>query len=92
MTRIKTLLGLADAFLAGVWGLTIIDLFAIINIGGFKFIDDSVKTALALAGLFYLLVIKIPAELKMNKLKRREKKAEIEKTEMENADFKKNHN
>ncbi len=71
-----------DIILTGIWGLTIIDLFAIY--GGFDIINDSVKVLLALAGLLYLVVVKIPHEVKMNRLKRKEKKEHIKKLEKEN--------
>ena len=54
-------------------------------------IDDGLKTLLALAGLFYIAAVKIPNEIKMNKLKQREKKAAIEKAELENKDYIKTH-
>ncbi len=71
-----------DIILTGIWGLTIIDLFAIY--GGFDIINDSVKVFLAIGGLIYLFFIKIPHEIKMNKLNRKEKKEQIKKLEKEN--------
>ena len=71
-----------DTLLAGIWGITIIDLLSLA--GGFDFINDSIKALLAVAGLVYLLAVKIPHEVKMNKLKRKEKKEQVEKLKREN--------
>ena len=80
----KMLYYFLDTILAGIWGLTIIDLIAILSVGSFDIINDSVKVLFAIAGLIYLAVIKIPHEIKMNKLNRKEKKEQIKKLEKEN--------
>tara|TARA_R110000803_G_scaffold69058_2_gene131204 strand:+ start:932 stop:1210 length:279 start_codon:yes stop_codon:yes gene_type:complete len=91
MTKFKALFHLFDTFVAGIWGLTMIEMFTVFYAGGFDMIDDGLKTLLALAGLFYIAAVKIPNEIKMNKLKQREKKAAIEKAELENKDYIKTH-
>ncbi len=78
----KALYYFLDTLLVGIWGITIIDLLSLS--GDFDFINDSTKALLAIAGLVYLLVVKIPHEVKMNKLKRREKREQVEKLEREN--------
>jgi len=93
MAKIRALYAIMDTFLVGIWGLTIIDLMAIANIGEYDAtaIDDGIKTILAVAGLFYLLVVKIPNEIAMNKLRRREKKLDNEAKRMANKEFKDTH-
>ena len=73
-----------DTFLVGICGLTIIDLLTIFNLGNYDVIDDAIKTLLAIAGVFYLIGIKIPHEYRNNKLNREMKKQEIKKLELEN--------
>jgi len=73
-----------DTFLVGICGLTIIDLLTIVNLGSYNLIDDAIKTLLAIAGVFYLLAIKIPHEYRNNKLNREMKKEQIKKLENEN--------
>lgn len=90
MNKLKLLFNILDAFLAGIWGLTIIDLLSIVNVGDYNIIDDYVKTLFAAAGLLYLIGIKIPNEIVMNRLKRKEKRELIKKMEMENEEYKKN--
>lgn len=80
-----------DTFLAGIWGLTMIDLLVIMNIGSFNIVDDGIKTLLAAAGVFYLVFVKIPHEIKNNRINRGIKKLEKEKLEMENNDYKEKH-
>jgi len=87
----KGLYLLFDTFLAGIWGLTIIDLLTIIDVKNYNIIDDGIKTLLAAAGLFYLIFVKIPHEISNNRLNRKIKAEELEKIEMENDDYKKNH-
>ena len=73
-----------DTFLAGIWGLTIVELISLMNFGDFSFIDNSIKTLLAAAGLFYLVGVKIPNEIRNSILKRRIDKAEAIRKEREN--------
>ena len=91
MAKMKGLYLLFDTFLAGIFGLTIIDLMVIIDLDTYGGIDDVIKTLLACAGLFYLIFVKIPNELKMNKLNRESKKLENESKKMANKDFKDTH-
>ena len=86
----KTLYNLFDAFLAGIWGLTIVDLLLFVDLNSYD-VDEFIKTLLAIAGLIYLVAVKIPHEYKNNKLNRQIKKEELEKLEMENDDYKKTH-
>jgi hypothetical protein len=86
----KGLLQLFDTFLAAIWGLTIVDLFLFVDLSKYD-VDDGIKTLLAIAGLIYLVGVKIPHEYQNNKLNRQIKKEELEKIEMENDDFKKTH-
>lgn len=79
-----------DAFLAGIWGLTIVDLLLFVDINSFD-ADAAIKTLLAVAGLIYLVGVKIPHEHKNNKLNRKIKQEELEKLEMENEEYKKDH-
>lgn len=73
-----------DTFLAGIWGLTIVELISLMNFGDFSFIDNSIKTLLAAAGLFYLVGVKIPNEIRNSILKRRIDRAEAIRKEREN--------
>ena len=73
-----------DTFLFGIWGLTIIDLLALVSYGNFDFVDNSIKTLLAAAGLFYLVFVKMPNEIRNAKLSREIKKHEVKKLKMEN--------
>lgn len=77
-----------DTFLAGIWGLTIVDLISVMNFGDFNFIDNSIKTLLAAAGLFYLVGVKIPNEIRNSILKRRIDRAEAIRKERENEEKK----
>ncbi len=86
----KVLYNLFDAFLAGIWSLTIVDLFLFIDLNSYN-VDEFIKTLLAFAGLIYLVAVKIPHEYKNNKLNRQIKKEELGKLEMENNDYKKTH-
>ena len=82
---------IADVFITGIWGLTILDLMVFVDFNNYTNIDSVIKILLAGAGLFYLVVVKIPNEYKMGKLNRRERAAEIKRKEMENKDFKNEH-
>lgn len=73
-----------DTFLAGIWSLTIVELISLMNFGDFSFIDNSIKTLLAAAGLFYLVGVKIPNEIRNSILKRRIDRAEAIRKEREN--------
>jgi len=86
----RTLYQLFDAFLAGIWGITMIDLLLFVDFSKFD-VDSAIKTLLAFAGLIYLVAVKIPHEYQNNKLNRQIKKEELEKLEMENEDYKKTH-
>ncbi len=83
----RTLYYFLDTLLVGIYGITIIDLFAFSN--GLGFITNGVQIALAIGGLIYLFGIKIPHDRKMNKMKREEKRLEIEKLKRENKKKKK---
>jgi len=87
MEKMRTIIMSLDAFLMGIWGLTIIDLLYMINMNDFDFVDNSIKTLLAAAGLFYLVFVKIPNEVRNARLKRRIDKAEAKKIEMENETY-----
>lgn len=78
----KTLYFISDTFVAGIWGITIVDLLGLSDV--FGFIGDGVKIVFAIAGLFYLLFIKIPHELKMNREKLNEKREQIKILKREN--------
>jgi len=91
MTRMKSLYLLFDTFLAGIWGLTMIDLMTVVNVNSYDVIDDGIKTLLAAAGLFYLIFVKIPNDIVNNNISRRIKKEELEKLEMENENYKESH-
>ena len=82
--RMKNLYLIFDTFLAGIWGLTIIDLLVIINVNSFNLIDDGIKTLLAGVGVVYLVFIKIPNEVRREVLNRRIKKAEAIEKELNN--------
>ena len=84
MTRMKSIYLMFDTFLAGIWGITIIDLLVLVNVGSFNLIDDWIKTLLALVGVLYLIFVKIPNEIRREKLNRRIKKAEAIQKELEN--------
>ena len=91
MEKMRAMMLTLDTFLMGIWGLTIVDLLYLFNIGGFSFLDDAIKLLLALAGLVYLVAVKIPSEYKNAKLNQRIKIAEAKKIEMENKSYEKDH-
>lgn len=63
-----------DFLFAGIWGLTIIDLFQFLNIGALSYIDDGIKLLLAIAGLVYfiykILTQRLDRKIKKEQLKR----------------------
>tara|TARA_R110000772_G_C13310212_1_gene439962 strand:- start:8761 stop:9087 length:327 start_codon:yes stop_codon:yes gene_type:complete len=82
MGTIKAALSMIHKFFAGILGLTIIDLAAIIDFDFLSDIDDTIKTVFIVLGLiFYILAI--PHKLKMQSYKQREKKLDIQRKEME---------
>tara|TARA_R110002012_G_scaffold321835_1_gene551701 strand:+ start:625 stop:906 length:282 start_codon:yes stop_codon:yes gene_type:complete len=87
---VKALYNILDTFLAAIWSLTIVDILLFVDLNKYD-VDSFIKTLLAIAGLIYLVGIKIPHEYKNNKLNRQIRKEELEKLEMENDDYKKNH-
>lgn len=80
-----------DTFLVGIWGLTIIDLLALATYGDFSFVDNSIKTLLAAAGLFYLVFVRIPNEVRNARLNREIKRQEVKKLKMENDVYEDEH-
>lgn len=82
MVTIKVALSMIHKFFAGILGLTIIDLAAIIDFDFLSDIDDTIKTVFIVLGLiFYILAI--PHKLKMQKYKQRQKKLDVQKQELE---------
>lgn len=80
MSNVKLVLSMIHNFFAGILGLTIIDLAAIVDFGFLENIDDSIKTVFIVLGLvFYVLAI--PHRLTMQKYKRREKQLDIQQKE-----------
>ena len=72
-----------DSLVAGIWGITIIYSLPLFTI---NFINDWIKVGLALVGFFYMILIKIPNEVKASKLKRRIDTAQARKMELENEE------
>ena len=82
MGNLKVALSMIHKFFAGILGLTLIDLIAIIDFDFLSNIDNSIKTIFVVLGLvFYILAI--PHKLKMLKYNQKEKKLEIQKQELE---------
>lgn len=75
---------IGDLLAGGVWSLSVASLITQWNIAG---ITDLVQFILALAGLFYFLVLKIPHEWKMNKQNRRNRKLQNEVLQREIEDL-----
>ena len=91
MERLKIMMMTFDTFLVGIWGLTIIDLLAMVTYGDFSFVDNSIKTLLAAAGLFYLVFVRIPNEVRNAKLTREIKRHEAKRLKMENEVYDSEH-
>ena len=83
-----------DTALVGLFGVTMVDLMVIFTGSEHNLItvDNAIKTLFAVAALFYLIAVKIPNSIKMNKLNRESKKLENESKRMENKDYRDNHN
>ena len=83
MASLKLFYGFMDVLFFSIWGLTIMDVLKLINVGTYSDIDNIIKTLMALAGLIYF-AFSIPHKLKMQRLERKMKEEEIEKLEREN--------
>ena len=83
-----------DTALVGIFGMTMIDLMVIFTGSEHNLltIDNVIKTLFSLAGLFYLVFIKIIGGIKDARLDRKIKREELEKKEMENDVYKDEHN
>jgi len=90
----KGLYVLMDFMLVIIFGVTMADLMIIVTGGEHNLltIDNAIKTLFSLAGLFYLIFIKIIGGIKDAKLNRKIKQEELEKLEMENDVYKDDHN
>lgn len=79
-----------NAIALSVWGITIIDLFAVMAGGESSLvagIDNGVKIIMAVAGSIYFIVkaiIELPHKYKMQKLDLEKKKQELEKAKKGN--------
>ena len=82
MDGVKLALSMIHKFFAGILGLTIVDLAAVVDFGFLENIDDSIKTIFVVLGLIFY-VLAIPHKLKMLKYKQREKQLDIQRKEME---------
>ena len=73
---------IGDVLASGAWGLSVASLLLKWDVQGFSTI---VQLLIALAGLFYLIFVKIPHEIKMNKETRANKSLqnEVLKNEIE---------
>ncbi len=82
-----------DLALVGIFGMTMVDMMVIITGDEYSLltIDNIIKTLFSLAGLFYLVFVKIVGGMKDARLDRKIKREELEKREMENDDYKENH-
>lgn len=82
-----------DVALVGIFGMTMIDLMVIFTGQEYDLltIDNAIKSLFTLAGVFYLVFIKMIGEWKMNKINRKIKREELEKLERENDEAEKKH-
>ena len=72
MADLKFLIRFFDFIFISVWGLTIMDLLKLATEGPYAYIDNWIKTVMAIGGLIYL-VFSIPHKIKMQKLERQMK-------------------
>lgn len=83
MASLKLFYGFMDVLFFSIWGLTIMDVLKLMNVGAYSDIDNIIKTSMALVGFVYF-ALSIPHKLKMQRLERKLKEQQIEKLEMEN--------
>lgn len=85
MGSIKFVYSLINGLFGAIWGLTVIDLFAILFSGQDSpvyWLDTGVKLIMAVAGAIYFIakgIIELPHKNKMQKLDLERKKLEVEK-------------
>jgi uncharacterized membrane protein YqjE len=91
MATIKWLYSFIEKIFLGFWGLTVIELIPILNLGLLKGIDDTIKIIMATVGAVYLIV-QLPYKIwslkdkkKSSKLDIELKKQELEKLKRENG-------
>lgn len=82
MDGVKLAISMIHKFFAGILGLTVVDLFAVMDFDFLSNIDDTIKTIFIVLGLIFY-VLAIPHRLKMQKYKQREKQLDIQRKEME---------
>lgn len=85
MTKIKSLLNIAEYYFLTIWGVTLLDIIPLVNLDLFGNIDNTIKTAMALFGAIYFAfslpfkikdlihkskIQKIEAEMKLEELER----------------------
>jgi len=82
----KGIYAFLDVALVGIFGMTMVDLMVIVTGSEYSLlsIDNIIKTLFSLAGLFYLVYIKIIGGIKDARLNRKIKREELEKIEREN--------
>ena len=82
MDSVRLALNTIHSFFVSVLGLTVIDVLSISQLDFLKHVDGKMKTVFMVVGFIYYLVA-IFHKYKMNKFKRRERKLEIWRKEME---------
>lgn len=80
-TNMRTI---GDFLAGGLWSFSVASLITQWNLTG---ITDVVQFSLALAGLFYFVVVKIPHEIRMNKQNRKNKHLQNEVLKQEIEDY-----
>lgn len=89
----KSIYAFLDIALVGIFGVTMFDMLLIISGGEHNLltIDNAIKTLFSLAGVFYLIFIKIIGGIKINKLDRESKRLDNEAKKMANKEYRDNH-
>lgn len=91
MFNIRLFLSYLEKFSLAMWGLNLMDLMSISNIGFFKDIDENLKTLFGIVGFAYLLiqlpfkVMELISKHKFNKLENELKEQDLlsKKTHLE---------
>ena len=85
MATAKWVINTIETIILGFWGLTIIDLIPLFQVGLLSDIDNTIKAVMAIIGAIYLIV-QLPYKIsnlshkkKMNNLDRQIKEAELRK-------------
>lgn len=91
MERLKGLYALADIIVAGAWGMTIIELTSVFALGSFNLIDNWIQSVFAVAGIVYLVYIKIYGGYVKRRQEGELHKEDLKRKQMENKTYEKEH-